>query len=134
MISTTHTSPGSRSQLWVGRILTAFVVLFLVFDGIEKVLMVPAVMSMMAPLGYPNTVLRAVGIILLICTALYAIPRTSVLGAVLLTAYLGGATASFVRVGQPLGSTLFPVTIAVIAWAAIFLRERRLRSLIPLRY
>jgi hypothetical protein len=85
-------------------------------------------------LGYPESVIQGLGIVLLVCTILYAIPRTSILGAILLTGYLGGAVAANVRVGNPLFShTLFPVYVALLVWAGLYLRDRRLRGLIPVR-
>ena len=85
-------------------------------------------------LGYPESVIMTIGIVLLVCVILYVIPRTSVLGAILLTGYLGGAIATHVRVGNPLFShILFPVYLAVLVWGGLFLRDPRLRALIPLR-
>ena len=85
-------------------------------------------------LGYPESVLLGLGIVLLTCTVLYMIPRTAILGAILLTGYLGGAIATHVRVGSPLFShTLFPVYVALLIWGGLYLRDDRLRSLIPLR-
>ncbi len=120
-------------MLWAGRIISALVVLFLLFDGVTKVMKVTPVLQASAKLGYPESLIPVIGIILLVCTALYVIPRTSILGAILLTGYLGGATASQVRIGSPLFETLFPVIFGVLIWAGIFLREDRLRALIPLR-
>lgn len=125
--------PVSKARLWTGWILTFFAVIFLVFDGATKVLLVPAVLAAMAPLGYPVSLDRDIGILLLVCTAIYLIPRTSVLGAVLLTGYLGGAIASNVRIGHPPFEVLFPGIFAVIVWAGIYLRDSRLAQLIPLR-
>jgi len=133
MASSSRAVPESKPRLWTGRILTVFAVLFLVFDGTTKVMMVPAVLAAMAPLGYPDAIIRGIGILLLICTAIYLIPRTAVLGAILLTGYLGGAVASNVRISHPLFDTLFPVMFAVVIWAAIYLRDGRVRRLIPLR-
>jgi hypothetical protein len=129
----TATQASSRS-LWTGRVLTALAVLFLVFDGVTKVLKVPAVMQASAQMQYPLHLIPVIGIILLVCTAVYAIPQTSILGAILLTGYLGGAVEAQLRVGNPLFSeTLFPIYFAVVVWAGLFLRERRLRALIPFR-
>jgi len=123
----------SRSQLWTGRIISTVVVLFLIFDGVTKLMKDPHVLQAMARLEFTEKTIVEIGAILLICTFFYVIPQTSVLGALLLTGYLGGATAVQLRVGNPLFETLFPVIFGVLAWAGLFLREPRLRALIPLR-
>ena len=125
--------PISNKKLWTGRILSALAVLFLLFDGVTKVMKEAHVLAATAQLGFPKGTIAGIGILLLSCTAVYVIPRTSILGAILLTGYLGGATASQVRVGNPLFESLFPVIFGVAIWAGIFLRDDRLRSLIPLR-
>jgi hypothetical protein len=115
-------------------VLTAISILFLTFDGAGKVMNVAPVREAMAQLGYPADVGVGIGIVLLACVALYAIPRTAVLGAILLTGYLGGAVATHVRIGNPLFShTLFPIYIAAMVWGGLYLRDARLRALIPLR-
>jgi hypothetical protein len=122
------------SRLWTGRVLTVIPILFLLFDGAAKVMNVAPVRETMAQLGYLADVGVGIGIILLACVALYAIPRTSVLGAILLTGYLGGAIATHVRIGSPLFShTLFPIYIAAMVWSGLYLRDARLRALLPLR-
>ncbi len=123
----------SKGSLWAGRIVSALVVLFLLFDGITKVMKVKPVLDASAQLGYPVGTIVGIGITLLVCTALYVIPRTAVLGAILLTGYLGGAVASQVRIANPMFDTLFPIIFALLAWVGILLREERLRALIPLR-
>lgn len=123
----------SGKRLWTGRILGALAVLFLLFDGVTKVLKAPQVLAATAQLGFPEETIVGIGILLLACTALYAIPRTSILGAVLLTGYLGGATASQVRIGNPLFETLFPVIFGVLIWAGIFLRDDRVNALFLFR-
>jgi hypothetical protein len=120
----------SKKMLWTGRIISALVILFLVADSIGKLMRFAPYLEGTVKLGYPASVLVPLGIVLLVCTVVYAIPITSVLGAILLTGYLGGATATHVRVGQPFW---FPVMVGVLLWAALFLREDRLRVLIPLR-
>ena len=108
--------------------------LFLFLDGIGKLAKPKPVVDGTIQLGYPESVLLGLGIVLLICTILYVIPRTAILGAILLTGYLGGAIATHVRVGNPLFThTLFPVYVAVLVWGGLFLRESRLRALIPWR-
>ena len=123
----------SKGRLWAGRIISALVVLFLLFDSITKIMKVKAVLDASAQLGYPVSTIAGIGITLLVCTAFYVIPQTAVLGAILLTGYLGGAVATSVRVAGPPFNTLFPIVFAVFVWAGIFLRERRLAALMPLR-
>jgi hypothetical protein len=130
MQSDTQAVPVSKTRLWAGRVLSALVVLFLLFDGIIKVMKVAPVLQAFARLGYPENLAIGIGILLILCTVVYAIPRTAVLGAILLTAYLGGATATHVRAGEPF---YFPVLFGVLVWTGLFLREDRLRALLPLR-
>jgi hypothetical protein len=123
-----------RKKLWIGRILSALPVLFLLFDAVIKFTKMPAVAQAMSQLGYPLKLAVGIGILELVCLAFYVIPRTAVLGAILLTGYLGGAIASHVRVGDPLFShVLFPVYVGALLWGGLFLREERLGSLVPLR-
>jgi hypothetical protein len=111
-------------RLWVGRVLSGLVVLFMVFDGVTKVLHVAQVVEASARLGIEERSLTAVGALALLATTLYAIPRTAPLGALLLTAFLGGAVATHVRIGDPLFShTLFPVYMGVFAWGGLALRQ-----------
>ena len=127
-------SAGSRGALWTGRILSTLAVLFLLFDSMGKLLEVPPVVAGTAELGYPVATVFPLGVILLLSVVAYAIPGTSVLGAVLLTGYLGGAVATHVRVENPLFShTLFPVYVALVVWGGLFLRDARLRALLPWR-
>ena len=103
-------------------------------DGAMKLIKPAPVVEATVRLGYPESVIQSLGIVLLVCTILYAIPRTSILGAILLTGYLGGAVAANVRVGNPLFShTLFPVYVALLVWGGLYLRDRRLRRLFPAR-
>ena len=118
-------------RLWAGRIVSALVVLFLLVDGVMKVMKARVAVDGSMQLGYPESVVAGIGIVLLVCVLLYVIPRTSILGAVLLTGYLGGAIATHVRVGNPLFShVLFPVYVAVMIWGGLYLRDSRLRALI----
>jgi hypothetical protein len=136
MPASIDTTAPSRSRLLTGRILSTLTVLFLIMDIVFKFIrpIPPQVMQSMTQLGFQPGLLTAIGILLLICTVLYVIPATSVLGAVLLTGYLGGAVSVHVRVGNPLfGYILFPVYVGVLMWSGLFLRERRLLSLLPLR-
>ena len=124
----------SRKTLWIGRILSALPVLFLLMDGIMKLVKPEPVVKATIELGYPESVITALGVILLVCVILYLLPRTAVLGAILLTGYFGGAIATQMRVGNPLFShVLFPVYLAALIWGGLFLRDSRLRALIPLR-
>ena len=129
------TKPG-RATRWIGLGLSGLVVLFLLLDSAMKIAALPVVMQTTGQLGYPATVSFAhfLGVLLLACTALYIYPRTAVLGAVLLTAYLGGAVATHVRVGSPLFShVLFGLYIGVLMWGGLFLRDEKLRALFPWR-
>jgi len=125
-----QTASASKKMLWTGRIASALPVLLLLFSGAMKFLKPPALVEEMARLGYPESLTLGIGILELACTLLYVIPRTSILGAILLTAYLGGATATHVRIGDPF---LGPVVLGVLIWGGLFLRDPRLRALIPLR-
>jgi DoxX-like protein len=132
---TSPTSPQpSRARLWTGRVLTGLAVAFLLFDTVLKVAKLPAGVQGTTQLGYPGHLVLGIGIIELVCLALYVIPQTAVLGAILLTGYLGGAVATHVRVQSPLFShILFPVYVALLIWGGLYLRDERLRALIPLR-
>jgi DoxX-like family len=124
----------SAGLLWSGRILSVLVVLFLHFDGITKVMKVSAVLAASVRLGLSENLIVAIGVTLLVCTILYVIPRTSILGAILPTGYLGGAVSIQLRVGNPLFSqALFPVYFGVLVRVGLYFRDARLRALIPLR-
>jgi hypothetical protein len=132
--TTTGNHTGSRRQLWSGRILSGLAVAFLIFDSIGKLLEVQPVLDGTKQLGYPPDVVFGLGVTLLSCVLAYVIPRTSVLGAILLTAYLGGAVATHVRVGNPLFThILFPTYLAALLWGGLVLREPGLRAFIPWR-
>jgi len=119
----------SKKNIWTGRIISGLVVVFLSVDASLKVLKNQLAVEGDARLGYPENTVVGIGILLLLCTLLYAIPRTSILGAILLTGYLGGAVATHVRVGNPLlGYVLLPVYIGVLAWSSLFLRDSRIRT------
>lgn len=114
--------------------MSTLAVLFLLMDGVMKLVKPAFVVQATVQLGYPESVIIGLGIVLLACTILYVIPPTNVFGAILLTGYLGGAIATHVRIGSPLLShTLFPVYVAALVWGGLFLRDPRLRALIPLR-
>jgi hypothetical protein len=127
-----ETTPSSRKRLWTGRILTGFTGAFMLFDGITKLFKPRFVVEATVQLGYPESTIVGIGAVLLISTLLYLIPRTSVLGVVLLTAYLGGAIATQVRAEMGAFNILTPVIFAVIAWGGLYLRDARLERLLPL--
>jgi len=130
MQSATQEASASRALIWVGRILSALIVSFMLFDGIIKVLKLPAAVEGTVRVGFPASLVVTIGVVALLCAVVYAIPRTSILGAILLTGYLGGATATQVRMQDPW--FFFPIAIGVLVWAGIFLRDSRLRRLIPI--
>jgi hypothetical protein len=133
MESSIHTGPASNKRIWAGRIVSALPALFLLFDGTIHIMRIPAVVAGFAKAGFPISTAVPIGIIEIICIILYVIPRTSVLGAILLTGYLGGAVATNVRQQLPmLGYVLAPVYVAVFTWGGLWLRDSRVRSLIPL--
>jgi len=120
--------------VWTGRVLSALGALFMTFDGIIHILRITPVVDAFAQLGFPLSASRALGIIEIVCVVLYLLPRTTALGAILLTGYLGGAIATQVRVRSPLFSTtLFPVYVALLLWGGLYFRDERVRNLIPLR-
>jgi hypothetical protein len=124
----------SSRTIWIGRILSGLAVAFLLFDGAIKLVPLQPVIDASAQFDIPVQYARTLGILTLICTILYAYPRTSVLGAVLLTGYLGGAIWTHMRIGSPLFShTLFGVYLAFFIWGGLYLREPRLREIFPLR-
>lgn len=114
------------ARVWAGRIVTTLVVLFLIFDGSTKIVEIAPVIEASAKVGLAKHLLPGIGTLLLACTAVYAIPRTAVLGALLLTAYLGGATAIHVRAGSGAFETFFAVGFGGLVWLGLVLREPRL--------
>ena len=122
--------PAEKSLGWTYRERVP-TILFLCVDGLTKVIRAQVAVEGTVKLGYPDSIVGGIGFLLLICTLIYAIPRTSFLGAILLTGYLGGAVATHVRVGDPLlGFVLFPVYIGVMVWGGLFLRDARLRAIL----
>jgi hypothetical protein len=119
----------SKGMLWTGRIMSTLPVLMLLFSAAMKFSGSPDLAKGFEHLGWKIQLAPSLGVLELVCTVLYAIPRTSVLGAILLTAYLGGATATHVRVGDPFASTII---VGVVLWGGLFLRNPRLRALLPL--
>ena len=126
MQSAAQTASVSKKKLWAGRILSALPVLLLLFSGVMKLVKPSPVVQGFAHFGYPESLALCNGILELTCTVVYVIPRTSVLGAILMTAYLGGATATHVRIGDP--SFFIPVILGVLVWGGLFLRDDRLRA------
>jgi len=130
------TQPGSLSKksLWTGRIFSGLITEFLIFDAVIHLMKPAPVVEAFAKLGFPLRLAVPLGIIELVCIVLYVLPSTSILGAILLTGYLGGAIAIQLPTGNSLfGEVLFPVYVGVILWGGIYLRDDRLRTLIPLR-
>src|SRR5581483_3905108 len=120
------------TKLWIGCILTTLPVLFLLFDGVTHIMQITPVVESFNQLGYPASLALGIGILELVCLVIYVIPSTSIIGAVLLTGYLGGAVASHLRLGDPLFSNvLFPVYIGALLWIGLYLRDNRLRALLP---
>ena len=126
-------SVGGRGWLWTGRVLSTLAVLFFVLDGVMKLFKPSFVVSATIGLGFPESEIVGIGVALLICTALYAIPRTSILGAVLLTGYLGGAIAAKLRIHAPLFDICFAVIFAAFVWGGLWLRNQRLRTILPVQ-
>lgn len=134
-MATTLTSPApasiSKGRLWTGRIISWICILFLAFDGGTKAILEQHTVDAAGKMGWPVQTLQPLGIVLLISTLLYAIPRTAILGAVLLTAWLGGATAETVRANP--GWWFFPIVFGLLVWLGIWLRDDRLRMHLPVR-
>jgi DoxX-like protein len=139
LASSTHEAPAeaaqraafSRKAIWTGRVLTGLAAAFLAFDATLKLSMVPEAVAGTAELGWPASVIPGLGVLQLILLAVYLVPRTAVLGAVLWTGYLGGAIATHLRIGHPwLSHTLFPIYVAVLIWGGLWLRDRRVRALL----
>ena len=122
----------SKKVIWAGRIVSALPALFLLMDGVMKLFKPAFVVEATVRLGYSENVIVPLGIVLTVCTILYVIPRTAVLGAILLTGYLGGAVATHVRFNEGVFPMVFPVIIGVLIWGGLWLRDDRLRALIPL--
>ena len=120
----------SKGMIWTGRVMTALPALMFVFSAIMKIAKPPAVLEGFAKSGIPERLAPGIGILELACVILYLIPRTAVLGAILLTGYLGGAIMTHLRVGE---AWVGPAIFGVLVWGGIFLRDARLRALIPLR-
>jgi DoxX-like family len=133
METTNQTAPTSNKLIWVGRIISSLPVLLLLISSSMKFIKPVQVVDDFRRLGYPDNVISGLGVVELACAVIYAIPQTAILGAILLTGYLGGATATHVRVGDPTFKIIMPVILGVVIWGGIFLRDARLRKLLPLR-
>src|SRR5437763_70224 len=131
MHSDTQPASVSKKVLWAGRVISALPVLVLLMSGAMKLVKPAGVVEGFNKLGWDEKLALSLGILEIACTAVYAIPRTAILGAILLTGYLGGATATHVRIGDP--SFFMPVILGVLVWLGLYLRDNRLRALLPLR-
>jgi Na+/phosphate symporter len=133
MQSSTQFATESKGTLWTGRVLSGLMALFFVLDGVGHLMKPAPVVEAFSRLGYPLSASVWIGLLALICTAIYVTPRTSVLGAILLTGYMGGAVSTHVRAGSSPFETILPVILGALVWAGIFVRDAQLRQLIPLR-
>ncbi len=120
----------SKASLWSGRVISTLIILFMLVDGVAKLARLAPYVQGTTRAGFAASFVVPLGIVELVCTILYAIPQTSILGAILLTAYFGGATATHVRMGEPF---YFPVVFGILVWLAMYVREPRLRALVPLK-
>ncbi len=125
--------PASPAALWTARILAGLGALFMIFDGAIKLAGIEPVREAFDQMGWPFELAAVIGVIDLVCVALYLIPRTSVLGAVLLTGYLGGAIATHLRVGLEVFPLVMPVIVAAMFWIPLYIRDERVRALLPVR-
>ena len=128
MVSATHTAPVATSTRWIGRIVSTLAALFMAFDSVIKLLELAPAVEATTLLGYPVHLVAVIGLIQLGCLAAYVIPRTSLLGAILLTGYLGGAVASQVRAEMPLFPIVFPLIMGALLWGSLLLRDEQLRA------
>jgi len=128
-LTETQPTASSTKMVWSGRIISIVIILFMVFDGVTKLIKIAPVVQAMIQGGFAASLAPVIGVIVLVCTIVYAIPRTSILGAILLTAYLGGATVTNLRVGQPV---YLSIVFGILVWLGLYLRDARIRALIPL--
>jgi hypothetical protein len=133
MSSTAVLASTSKGMLWTGRVISTLVVLFMLFDCITKIIKIPQVIAASAKVGITEGELFWIGVTLLVSVILYVIPHTSVFGAILLAAYLGGAVCADVLTHQPVFNSCFAIIFGVLAWLGLWLREPRLRALVPFR-
>ena len=132
MQPTTPPAPVSTARLWGGRVMGGLPALFLLVDAVMKLVKPEFVVKATVELGFDEVVILPLGVVLLACVVLYLVPRTAVLGAVLLTGYLGGAVDAHVRAGHPAFNIVFPVVFGALIWGGLLLRDRRLRGFLPL--
>ena len=132
-IHPTQSAVRTPARVWIGRVLSGIATAFMLFDGLFKIPKPTAVVQAMAQLGYPEHLAVGIGVIALACTIVYAIPRTAVFGAVLLTGYLGGAIASQIRIQAPAFNLVFPLILAAFIWGGLYLRDARVRALVGSR-
>jgi hypothetical protein len=130
MIATSQPATTVKLSVWAGRALSAFAILFLAFDTVIKVLNLAPAVEATTQLGYPAHLVVTIGLIQLVCLAFYVVPRTAVLGALLLTGYLGGALATQLRAEAPLFSLVFPLLVGAMVWGGLLLRNKKLRDLL----
>lgn len=123
----------SKGMIWTGRIISALVALMFTFDGVAHVMKPAPVVEAFARLGYPLSASVGLGVVLLISTSIYVTPKSSILGAILLTGYLGGAVSTHVRAGSSTFETIFPVILGAVVWLGLYLRDANLRALIPIQ-
>jgi hypothetical protein len=133
MVTTATTASSSKAIVWTGYALSGFAVLFLIFDAVIKVVQAAPAVESTVQLGYPAEYVAVFGLVELACVAAYIFPRTAVLGAILLTGWSGGAMATQVRAGSPTFSIVFPTIIGALVWGGLYLRDARLRELLPFR-
>ena len=133
MQAATQAVSAPKGMIWAGYSISALATLFLIFDSVIKVLKMAPAVEATTQLGYPESLVVVIGVIELVCLAVYLVPRTSILGAIFLTGYLGGAIATNLRAGTPVFNVVFPLIIGALIWGGIYLRDQRLRALVPLR-
>lgn len=133
MVSNVEFGAVPRRTVWLGRIMTWLPALFLLVDGVAKLFKPGPVVEGTVKLGYAESTIIPIGIVLIVCTVLYLVPRTSVLGAILLTGYLGGAVATHVRAADGAFGIVFAIVFGALVWLGVYLRDERLRELIPFR-
>lgn len=133
MVTTAKTTAGSKAVAWTGYVLSGLAIVFLLLDTVIKVVQAAPAVESTVQLGYPAEYVVLLGVAELVCLALYAFPRTAVLGAIMLTGWFGGAMATHVRAGSPAFSVIFPILIGLMVWGGLYLRDARLREIFPFR-
>ncbi|MCC5823425.1 MAG: DoxX family protein [Phycisphaerales bacterium] len=129
-----HDRTAARGKaFWAGWVLTALPALMLLFGAVNSILLTNNARDGLTEMGYPESTARPIGVVLLLCTVLYLYPRTAVLGAILLTGYLGGAVATHVRIEDPIVLGMVPVIVGVFVWLGLYLRDPQIRSIVPWR-